>query len=345
MVRQSLLRKQVITTGAPQKDLDAAFEIAGTWDFKWPLNSKIRIAFQEPPVRLVSDAAFQDAKKLVIACAEAWTLPPTLQLDFDCPDLHPPFDEAPSPMDRHRSSFTAKEAASNSYDVLISLQDLPVMKYDPFRGPGLEVESVQLPVSTLGSYARRADYGAPTMYLGRFGRFLNHDFVKYFELPLVQSIIIHEFGHMLGLPHLHQHPDLVVPSEPISSKMRERVRQLDAARRAFYKDEGSVRTMLSDLLALDIHAEVVSDHLISVWRGNKEFSDWVSLSGEALERHQVDGTLDSIMTFPYYRFTLAGGASCASCSSIDDVLRALDGGYLTKPGAEDIRMLRRMYVP
>jgi hypothetical protein len=331
---------------AAPKDMCAAFEIAGTWDFKWPLGSKIRIAFQKLPPgqeqRLGRDD-FRKAKEAVMVLARSWQLPPTLTLDFQAYDLEPPFEEVDSDMDRHRSAFLPEEVEAKPYDVLISLQNLPVVKVDPFRGAGCEKEEVALPVSALGSYARRADYGAPTMYLGRFGRFIDDDFVGYFHKPLVKNIVVHEFGHMLGLPHLHQHPHLIAPKS-LSSMMRERIDQLDKARGAFYKSTEDVKRMLSGVLGIEIPPEVVEDHLIRVWRGNEAFSDWPALSEEMVASHAANAELDSIMTFPYYASTRREADDCARCDTTDAVYEAFKHVRVT-PGSRDTEMLARMYVP
>lgn len=42
----------------------------GTWDFKWPQDSRIRFAFQRPPD--VSDAEFGEARSKVMALARLW---------------------------------------------------------------------------------------------------------------------------------------------------------------------------------------------------------------------------------------------------------------------------------
>lgn len=342
---------------AASVDLKAAFEVAGTWDFKWPLGTTIRIAFQElPPAMNISTDDFETAQLRVRALAERWlaALPTigeagsaserALELDFEGDDLDSPFDDDNFKLARHRSAFLETEAKARPYDVLISLQDLPVAKFDPFRGKGQETETIALPVSALGSYARRADYGAPTMYIGRFGHFKTEqfNFVQYFDEPLVRSIIVHEFGHMLGLPHMHQHPQLVRPDE-LSASASGRVEQLDAARGEFYKPPEAVAEIIGNLLGVEVPSEIAKDSLINVWRGNEAFSDWPEI--EALKAaHHENGTLDSIMTFPYYRYTLKSAPGCAQCGNSKELQGQL-GPYIEEPRKLDKDMLKLMYDP
>jgi hypothetical protein len=345
VVREALLDRGAGPRVPRWRSLSPAFEIAGTWDFKWPLHSEILIAFQEPPEEMqISNPEFEAAKALVMQYARLWKLPSTLKLRFMEEDLDPPLGLDGPPLDRHRSSFL-REDPEIPYDVLISLQDLPVHKFDPFRGKLAEHEEILLPVSALGSYARRADYGAPTMYLGRFGHFLRQKFVEYFEQSLAQQVIVHEFGHMLGLPHLHQHPGLILPQQDPVDDVQGRIEQLDWARSKFYKDEQSVRQMLDQVLGIAVPEDVVLDHLFRVWRGNEAFSDWPRLTTQVRERHEQEGSLNSVMTFPYYKFTRRGAPECAVCTSSDDAHRALAGTFTTEPGPEDKRMLALMYDP
>jgi len=344
VVREALLNRQ----HGPQPDkepreFDSAFEIAGTWDFKWPRGTRIHVAFQLLPDGMkIPHEEFVKTKGLVQDYARRWKLPPAVELCFDGADLDPPLDDSKLPMNRHRSSFLRDDPRKNPYDILISLQDLPVEKFDPFRGPGLEKERIDLPVSTLGSYARRADYGAPTMYLGRFGRFVGEPFLRYFEETLAQHVIVHEFGHALGLPHLHQHPELIAPNGTLPRDVRARIKALDGARADYYKPTELVRHMLQTLLGMEIEPDVVEDHLLRVWRGNMKFSDWVSFAEDALADHTSSATLDSVMTFPYYRFTKRGADEPPTCNHSSEVC-GLAGKFAVEPGVQDQAMLERMY--
>jgi hypothetical protein len=337
-----------VASPLPPHLLRPEFEIAGTWDFKWPMRTEIRIAFQRLPDGLripVSGEDFEAAKESIRGVARLWEPLPGLRLRFLEDDLDPPLEAAGSDIDRQRSSFDPKDPKDIPYDVLISLEDLPVIKIDPFRGSQLAREEILLPISALGSYARRADYGAPTMYLGRFGSFLSDtSFAEYFRQDLAQHVIVHEFGHMLGLPHLHQHPDLIVPIELSKDSVKERITQLDRERSAFYKPIAEVRNLLSKLIGVDIPPDVVEDHLLRAWRGNKAFSDWVELDPRLVSSHKETGELPSVMTFPYYHLTHPKNGGCDACSTGRQTHAVLAGKFLKEPGAEDRRMLELMYA-
>lgn len=353
-------RKATPTAGA-RPPVDARFEISGTWDFKWPEGARIRIAFQLFPERMRPYFdAFSTVKEQVIQLARGWerALGGALYFDFDLPPLDAPLGSTAAAPDRHRSSFSKTTIQNCPYDVLVSLEDLPLTLEDPFRGPGDSQRTVALPISELGTYARRADYGAPTMYVGRFGRFAvddsPSDFIRYFESNLAQHVIVHEFGHVLGLPHLHQHPRLVDTSttpvtSPYPQSAQARRERIDAARASFYRPPAEVRQLLESTLgvrALDDTA--VAAQLIQGWRGNEAYSDWVGPSREVQAAHTANGTLESVMTFPYYECMKAGHLPCSACSvdrSIADVLERPGGSFLTQPGPLDLEMLAQMYRP
>jgi hypothetical protein len=297
------------------------FEIAGTWDFKWPLGTTIRVAFQElPPEMGVSSTDFLRAKEQVIALAQRWTLPEAsgISFDFDLDTLPPPLGYRNSLTDQHRSPFLKETPAANPYDVLVSLQDLPVQRIDPFRGAGAESEEVIFPISELGSYARRSDYGAPTIFVGRFGTRLQLGFTDYFKADMSEHVVVHEFGHVLGLPHLHQHPGLLELEE----------------RPIFYKDSFDVMKLMQRDLGIDVTKAIVSGHLIDAWRGSPKYSDWVELSDTVKRWHAADGTLDSVMTLPNYKCLLRS-------ASLDVPVPA----PTTTPRALDKEAIRLMYDP
>jgi len=312
------------------------FEVSGTWDFKWPLGTRIRVAFQRPPA--VSDSDFERARARVIELASRWTpyLPADrLELDFSLPSLDPPLGDGSPVIDRHRSSFLLETAREVPYDVLVSLEPLPIVLEDPFRGPKLQKLTLDFPVSDIGSYSRRGDYGAPTIHVGPFGKF-GASFVDYFQMPVAEHVIVHEFGHVLGLTHLHQHPRLIAPDR-LSDDVRTRLRQLDEARENFYRDPTELRDLMRRLLGVENNLEQVKNHVTRVWRGNEAFSDWVEFSGDELRAHRKQAVLDSVMSVPFYECMRKGHEPCPVCKG------EVTPTFVTRPGAKDIQSLGLMY--
>lgn len=332
--------------------VDARFEVSGTWDFKWRRGSRIRVAFQRLPQRMEAFFdAFLTVKTLVIELAQRWetSVPGMPRFDFSLPDLDPPLGDGAAPADRHRSSFSKTTTREAPYDILVSLQDLPIALEDPFRAPDDQRQALVLPVAELGSYARRGDYGAPTMYIGRFGKFAlsqkPDDFVGFYGQGIGQHVVVHEFGHAVRLPHLHQHPRLIESSNvdfhsafPHSAQARRQ--RIDAARASFYRPVSELEALFEALLGVEVPDAVVREQLIEGWRGNEAFSDWLGPDAETQSAHARAGTLDSVMTFPYYACMKRGHEPCEHCGPA-----AKSFPFVTMPRPLDIAMLRRMYDP
>ncbi|HET9956017.1 MAG TPA: hypothetical protein VFQ61_16035 [Polyangiaceae bacterium] len=188
-------------------------EVMGTWDFKWPLGSKIRVAFQQPSSREINEADFLESVQIIKQLAELWIkaaphqAAPNIEFDWS----PPPFSRADPTDPQNGSTFAfpsgKQEYRARDYDVLISLDTLPRGKRDPAT-----LERVQrnfLPSSELGSFARRVDYGVPTAYLGPFAGQASADgefrLAHYYKTnSIARFYVIHEFGHILGLAHTHQ---------------------------------------------------------------------------------------------------------------------------------------------
>lgn len=348
-------------------------EIAGTWDFKWPLGTAIRVAFQRP--NLPSEHDFDQARHEVIRLAQRWedqlaavlaanpnrgitagefrqrgirlTFPE--ELIFDAPD--------PSTTvlgDEHRSPFLTNDARRSQYDVLVSFADLPLTRRRSrvvrqpatkasLAAPSSGVEHVTAPTSELGAYARRFDFGLPTVYLGRFGTggqaWLLHE---YYKCPLVQHIVVHEFGHVLGLAHEHQNPKF--PSR-------------------LYRSNGAIRDTFAKLFQLSpeqVTDDDVREQLIDEWPGAPEFSDW----DDPRSSHRTPDDPQSVMAYPFHRLFLRPepGRESDLEREIEAIRKKLavlskpplaDGhpddptlkDLLTYPTPLDIANLLRMYAP
>jgi hypothetical protein len=192
----------------------------GTWDFKWRAGEVIDVAFLQPRAELVKalvdhrvhfEGSAQETEflgdttgvprltRIIELLARRWLQRPA-NIEFK-------FDHELFPRDR------AKWPAERRYDVLVSLDDLPLTR------PEAKVEGVKplrffLPSSELGRYSQRIDYGNPTVYLGKRQYWSlwqepeRTSSREYFDSPEFTHWVIHEFGHVLGLPHEHQNPHI-----------------------------------------------------------------------------------------------------------------------------------------
>lgn len=358
----------------------APIVVAGTLDFAWPIGTKLRVAFQRPPLSYVSDEEFSAAKLAFGRCAVQWqtsllddlstgasdaapfaearnalsqavagdVLPSDpvalakqllprqdrarAALDFVAGgiafrfdpawDLDPPMKDEDAPVDRNRSSFEPHEPVTKPYDLLISFDDLPIKNTEAFVVGNPNVE-YKLPISELGSYARRTDYGEPTMYVGRFGRYLKFGLREYLKTDFGRHVLLHEIGHALGLAHSHQNP-------------------LGPDRSNIYKKPEDAIALMNKLLGLDLSATnevdraTLEGHLVSNWPGNPDFSYW-SKPAAPIEK------LDSVMAFPYHACMLADHAGCDCCTNPDGVHGCSQ--IPTTPTPSDIADLKALYYP
>lgn len=317
-------------SAASAASVATTFTVAGTWDFKWPLDTEIRVAFQQPPTE-PSIPDFDRAKTIVQGYFADWfAAVPKMKLTyrFVNPDLDPPFGAENSLTDQHRSTFKPQDPLDRPYDVLISLQNLPVVRVDPFQSSGALHRDVQFPDADLGTFALHADYGAPTAYLGRFQgwRDLHKDgsLVNYLESPLGKHITLHEIGHILGLPHIHQHPNLLGDTILTPEQLLEQ-------RRDHFRTESDIQRRFITPLGEPPGIQLIFQNIIEPWPGSSEFSDWVEFTPDERRDYRERAFLDSIMSHPYYEQLVASGP---------DNVPLRQGG----PGQLDKRMLERMYV-
>lgn len=327
------------------------FEILGTWDYKWPLNTTIKIAFQQLPEMQHGD--FREIRNQVIALARRWEQAieesgsdkliehcPKLVFLSEAEDLAPPLGARNSLTDQHRSPFVSGvDVIGKGYDVLISMQPLPVIRMDPFRPLGQELERVIFPISELGSYTRRADYAAPTMYLGPFGNLYNKKLPlavgtrEYLKTKIGQHVIVHEFGHVYGLPHIFQQSGLFGENNTEAES---------EARKTFYLAQESLIKRVQKEVNIKLTKTLAREHVTDIWPGSAKFSDRVKFTTAEINAHFESGELSTVMGFPYYGKLINVRSRGASIAPRKIAKSAIDP--LTKPGTKDLELLEIMYA-
>lgn len=190
-------------------DEPAAPEVSGTWDFKWPLGKRVRVAFQRLPAELARDT--RPLAERVVHIARKWTCDARISLSFEVERLLPP----PSGVGHARSVLEPAHTPV-PYDVLVSLAPLPLA--EPTRRHG-KMRTVRFPSAALGAYAQRVDYGIPTVYLGDSAE-MRPPSPAYFDTEEFQHTVLHEFGHVLGLVHEHQNPKRAMRWKDVESIRR-----------------------------------------------------------------------------------------------------------------------------
>ena len=99
------------------------------------------------------------------------------------------------------------ERNPQAYDILISLEPLGSHGAKVPGGRSRDARAISLPMSELGSYASRVDFGVPTIYLGWPETLKGEDgrvfetAAQYFGSEAFKHMALHELGHALGFPH------------------------------------------------------------------------------------------------------------------------------------------------
>lgn len=302
--------------------------IMGTWDFKWPEKTNIRVAFQDAGESGQSLAgpwkySAQDraaAKEAVMKLAFKWHAHQD-KLRFvpinGTGDFEPSERKGDETHPQHRSPLG--EQPWRDYDVLVSLEPLPLVREDTIGEKG--VETIFLPQSEIGTYARRVDFGTPTMFLGPMPGH-SGELAAYYEQPLAQMMVMHEFGHALGLAHEHQNPKarkalgLTLDAYDLS-----RAREILVHRFGVRSEDlppGAAAT-----------EEFLTAHLGLEWPGNLQFSDW---------RHYEKGDpIQSIMSVAYHECALK--TPTHPCKVSEPCLKTL----LQEPTDADFAAIVEMY--
>lgn len=295
--------------------------IMGTWDYKWPLGSKVRVAFQRPKACKPSD--FKKAKATIIELAKGWhDKRAAIEFDFSAPDFEPP-DDGRTPEPQRRSDISG--TTWRSYDVLVSLEQLPVTIDDPITIDP-PPQTVFLPFAQLGTYARRVDFGTPTMFVGPI-----HEVASlaehYATDPVARTMVVHEFGHALGLAHEHQSPKFRAALQLTADSYD--IKKID---RLLKENLGIPEETLRDAE----EGGFFQSHLQQVWPGNERFSDW---------RQYVKGS-QSVMSVPYHDCSLkpavAKKLGLHQCPR-NGPCTHYEASLFDKPTASDLAFLRAMY--
>jgi hypothetical protein len=269
--------------------------IMGTWDFKWPEGTNIRVAFQDPGESGQSLAgpwkfSARDraaAKQAVLELASRWHTGQD-KLRFvardSTGDFEPSERKGDEPHPQHRSPLG--EQPWRDYDILVSLEPLPLAREDTIGEKG--VETIFLPQSEIGTYARRVDFGTPTLFLGPMPSYRG-DLAAYYAQPLAQMMVVHEFGHALGLAHEHQNPR-ARKALGLTLDAYDLVRARDILVKRFGVRE---QDLPPGAAATN---EFLTAHLGLEWPGNLKFSDWRS--------YEPGDKIQSIMSVAYHECAL-----------------------------------------
>ncbi len=323
------LRRQLSATDGPGP-------IMGTWDYKWAIGTRIRVAFQGLPS---PDPEFDAAKRIIQDVAARWNNVAAIGfvfLDQDFP--------APSVIQGERHPQRRSDVSSEpwrDYDVLVSLEPLPLTLVDPLAEHP-EPRRIFLPYSELGTYARRLDFGTPTMFIGPMPS-KSGGLADYYREPRAQAMVLHEFGHALGLAHEHQSPNARAALQLTADDY-----DLDKARLLMIRRLGVPESELpeikrdkdtGEIKANDPTALFLRSHLGLTWPGNQRFSDW---------RQYSEKRLDSVMAVPYHGCALKSesasrcGISCCNCNC-DDRCHDYETALRGEPTDADRAFLRLMY--
>jgi hypothetical protein len=313
-------------------------EIDGTWDFKWPRDSVIKVAFQKPRAddELLT-AAFEESIDRVVELASQWQtrveveraatagrrtvslvqeglVPLTLRfLQGEGLYLPPPTPASGGASSVFPPPGITLGAETLVYDVLISMAALPVT-LPPTAGRS-RPDRIDFSRAELGTYAERLDYGTPSAFIGVYQPGVDpREFYKSIE---GRYIVVHEVGHILGLPHGHQQPEVVLDwrdDAEIVELLKVAFEPAGNRGRTAVQIDGDLKEFAATQLRARLEAPV-----------GKSFSDL-----------RID-PLDSVMTYPLIKYLVKGSPPLVS-------RKALIHEHQPRPTDADIRHLQRMYT-
>jgi len=310
--------------------------VHGTWDYKWPADSTIRVAFlglstreqsryfdPHPDSHWVRETmSAREIKLRVEEVARRWVEGTNLRFEFNHHDDYPAASESVGCGTRGRPG---------DYHVLVSLAPLPFTDTNHVtHGSTSDDQSIHFPSAELGRFACRAAYGHATVFLGKREGYtreyaqqnqgiLEHE--EYFRSREFRHWVCHEFGHVVGLAHIHQDPR--IPGN-VFREESEVIQEIKRESRRVVTPEFVQRGILERwpcLLSAD-HTEV-------------KYSDWwdhlpQAASPQAYLRHFQS----SVMTHSIIGRLVRGAASSGQTLHLPDT-----------PLEPDQQLVRRMYPP